>query len=102
MAFFLARTGRLTPSSPSIAVNFDDYCQQKAAPDGSSTYYALRRAPSARQPLLTALYALRRELEDTVKETSAPTIARTKPACSQNELTLLFLAAPPHPATKPL
>ena len=80
MAFFLARTDRLTPPSPSIAVNFDDYCQQKAAPDGSSTYYALRRAPSARQPLLTALYALRRELEDTVKETSDPTIGRTKHA----------------------
>src|SRR5260370_31590692 len=97
MAFFLARTGRLTPSSPSIAVNFDDYCQQKAAPDGSSTYYALRRAPSARQPLLTALYALRRELEDTVKETIHPTIGRTKHAWWQKELASLCGDAPAHP-----
>jgi phytoene synthase len=100
MAFFLARTDRLTPSSPSIAVNFDDYCQQKAAPDGSSTYYALRRAPSARQPLLTAFYALRRELEDTVKETSDPTIGRTKHAWWQKELASLFDGEPAHPVTK--
>ena len=100
MAFFLARTDRLTPSQPSIAVNFDDYCQQKAAPDGSSTYYALRRAPSARQPLLTAFYALRRELEDTVKETSDPTIGRTKHAWWQKELASLFGGEPAHPVTK--
>jgi 15-cis-phytoene synthase len=100
MAFFLARTDRLTPSSPSIAVNFDDYCQQKAAPDGSSTYYALRRASSATQPLLTALYALRRELEDTVKETSDPTIGRTKHAWWQKELASLFGGEPAHPVTK--
>jgi phytoene synthase len=102
MAFFLARTDRLTPSSPSIAVNFDDYCQQKAAPDGSSTYYALRRAPSARQPLLTALHALRRELEETVKETSDPTIGRTKHAWWQKELGSLFGGEPVHPVTKAL
>jgi 15-cis-phytoene synthase len=100
MAFFLTWTDRLTPSSPSIAVNFDDYCQQKAAPDGSSTYYALRRAPSARQPLLTAFYALRRELEDTVKETSDPTIGRTKHAWWQKELASLFGGEPAHPVTK--
>lgn len=81
-------------------MNFDDYCQQKAAPDGSSTYYALRRAPSSRQPLLTALYALRRELEDTVKETSDPTIGRTKHAWWQKELASLFGGEPAHPVTK--
>jgi phytoene synthase len=48
-------------------VNFDEYCQQKAAPPGSSSYYALRQAPAGRQPLLTALFALRREFEETVK-----------------------------------
>jgi phytoene synthase len=87
-------------------VNFDDYCQQKAAPDGSSTYYALRRAPAAKQPLLTALYALRRELEETVKETSDPTIGRAKHAWWQKELASLFggetAAAPAHPVTKAL
>jgi 15-cis-phytoene synthase len=83
-------------------VNFDDYCQQKAAPDGSSTYYALRRAPAARQPLLTALFALRRELEETAKETSDPTIGRTKHAWWQKELASLFGGEPSHPVTKAL
>jgi phytoene synthase len=83
-------------------VNFDDYCQQKAAPDGSSTYYALRRAPGASQPLLTALYALRRELEETVKETSDPTIGRTKHAWWQKELASLQGGEPSHPVTKAL
>jgi phytoene synthase len=81
-------------------VNFDEYCQQKAAPDGSSTYYALRRATKVRQPLLTALYALRRELEDTVKQTSDPTIGRTKHAWWQKELASLFGGEPAHPVTK--
>lgn len=68
--------------------------QAKAAPDGSSTYYALRRAPSARQPLLTAFYALRRELEDTVKETSDPTIGRTKHAWWQRNWPACLAANP--------
>jgi 15-cis-phytoene synthase len=83
-------------------VNFDDYCQQKAAPDGSSTYYALRRAPASRQPLLTALFALYRELEETVKETSDPTIGRTKHAWWQSELGRLDGGEPTHPVTKAL
>ncbi|MGA7814960.1 squalene/phytoene synthase family protein, partial [Caballeronia sp.] len=80
-------------------MNFDEYCQQKAAPDGSSTYYALRRAPSAGQPLLTALYALRRELEETSKEASDPTIGRTKHTWWQKELASLFFGEPAHPVT---
>jgi 15-cis-phytoene synthase len=83
-------------------VNFDDYCQQKTAPEGSSTYYALRRAPLARQPLMTALYALYRELEETVKQTSDPTIGRTKHAWWQNELARLEAGEPTHPVTKAL
>src|ERR1700712_4677868 len=52
---------------PTMHVNIDDYCQKKAAPAGSSAYYALRRAPPRTQPLLTALYALHRELEESVR-----------------------------------
>jgi phytoene synthase len=83
-------------------VNFDDYCQQKAAPEGSGTYYALRRAPAAKQPLLTALFALYRELEETVKETSDPTIGRTKHAWWQSELGRLDGGEPTHPVTQAL
>ncbi|MGV2287672.1 squalene/phytoene synthase family protein [Trinickia sp. YCB016] len=80
-------------------MNFDEYCQQKAAPPGSSAYYALRQAPLARQPLLTALFALRRELEETVKETSDPTIGRTKLAWWQKETAALVAGQPSHPVS---
>jgi phytoene synthase len=83
-------------------VNFDEYCQQKAAPPGSSNYYALRQAPTASQPLLTALFALRREFEETVKETSDPTIGRTKLAWWQNEIAALSSGSPSHPVSKAL
>jgi phytoene synthase len=87
------------PHPRSAHVNFDDYCQQKAAPPGSSVYYALRQAPAARQPGLTALFALRRELEDTVKETSDPTVGRTKLAWWQKETAALAAGHPSHPVS---
>jgi phytoene synthase len=83
-------------------VNFDEYCQQKAAPPGSSNYYALRQAPTASQPLLTALFALRREFEETVKETSDPAIGRTKLAWWQNEIAALASGSPSHPVSNAL
>ncbi|MGF6238808.1 phytoene synthase [Paraburkholderia sp. GAS38] len=92
----------LQPPHHSIQVNFDEYCQQKAAPPGSSSYYALRQAPAGRQPLLTALFALRREFEETVKETSDPAIGRTKLAWWQNEIAALAAGTPSHPVSKAL
>ncbi|HTH62738.1 MAG TPA: squalene/phytoene synthase family protein [Paraburkholderia sp.] len=83
-------------------MNFDDYCQQKAAPPGSSTYYALRQASVARQPLIAALFALRRELEETAKETSDPTIGRTKLAWWQKELAAFAEGNASHPVTQAL
>ncbi|MFM0644400.1 squalene/phytoene synthase family protein [Paraburkholderia bryophila] len=83
-------------------MNFDDYCQQKAAPPGSGTYYALRQASAKSRPTLTALFALRREFEETVKETSDPTIGRTKLAWWQNELAALASGSPSHPVSKAL
>lgn len=83
-------------------MNFDEYCLQKAAPPGSSTYYALRQASAADQPLLAALFALRRELEETAKETSDPTVGRTKLAWWQKELAALAAGNATHPVTKAL
>jgi phytoene synthase len=83
-------------------VNFDEYCLQKAAPPGSSTYYALRQAPLAQQPLLAALFALRREFEETVKETSDPTVGRTKLAWWQKETAALAAGSPSHPVSMAL
>ncbi|MEK6424947.1 MAG: squalene/phytoene synthase family protein [Burkholderia gladioli] len=81
-------------------VNFDDYCQQKAAPAGSSAYYALRQAPFASQGALTALFALRRELDETTRETSDPTIGHTKLAWWRNELVALAQGRASHPVTQ--
>ena len=83
-------------------MNFDEYCQQKAAPPGSGTYYAMRQAPAAQQPLLTAWFALRRELEETVKETTDPTVGRTKLAWWQKEAAALAAGEPTHPVSKAL
>lgn len=91
------------PQSPNPAPqNFDEYCAQKAAPAGSSAYYALRQAPASRQPFLTALFALRRELEETVKDTSDPTIGRTKLAWWQKEAAALAAGQPSHPVSRAL
>nr|WP_244121724.1 presqualene diphosphate synthase HpnD [Burkholderia gladioli] len=83
-------------------VNFDDYCQQKAAPPGSSVYYALRQAPLASQGALSALFALRRELEETTRETSEPTIGQTKLAWWRKELAALAEGQPSHPVSQAL
>ncbi len=91
-----------SPAPTAPTVNFDDYCLQKAAPPGSSTYYALRQAPLAQQPLLAALFALRREFEETVKETSDPTVGRTKLAWWQKETAALAAGSPSHPVSRAL
>jgi phytoene synthase len=91
------------PQPPSTAPqNVDEYCAQKAAPTGSSVYYALRQAPLSRQPFLTALFALRRELEETVKDTSDPTVGRTKLAWWQKETAALAAGQPSHPVSHAL
>lgn len=90
------------PTASAPAAHFDEYCEQKAAPPGSSVYYALRQAPASRQPFLTALFALRRELEETVKETSDPAIGRTKLAWWQREAGALAAGNPTHPVSQAL
>lgn len=83
-----------------LRVNIDDYCQQKAAPAGSGTYYALRQAPLSAQPLLTALYALHRELAESVSEVSDPALGRARLAWWQTEFGALARGAPTHPVTR--
>ncbi|NRO97287.1 presqualene diphosphate synthase HpnD [Paraburkholderia sp. NMBU_R16] len=89
----------MSQQSSSTQGHFDEYCAQKAAPPGSSVYYALRQAPLAKQPLLTALFALRRELEQAARETSDPAIGRTKLAWWQQELASLAAGRPTHPVS---
>ena len=75
----------------------DQYSQEKGAPLGSSVYYALLRAPASRRRGLTALYALRRELEETVENSSDPTVGHAKMAWWQRELKTLEAGQPTHP-----
>ena len=79
-----------------------EYCLQKAAPAGSSTYYALRQARSTQRPALAALYAYRRELSETVLESSDPGVARTKLAWWHGETTQAGAGNPSHPVTRAL
>ncbi|MDU0810602.1 MAG: squalene/phytoene synthase family protein [Burkholderia sp.] len=83
-------------------MNFDDYCQQKAAPIGSSIYYALRQARHSIKPVLIALFALRRELEEIGKKTREPSIGYTKLTWWQKEILALVEGCPSHPVTKAL
>ncbi|MEJ0003363.1 MAG: squalene/phytoene synthase family protein [Pararobbsia sp.] len=75
----------------------DQYSQEKGAPLGSSVYYALSRAPAAQRRGLTALFALRRELEETVENSSDPTVGHAKLAWWQRELTAIEAGQPTHP-----
>ena len=54
----------------------DQYCQQKAARSGSSFYYSFLFLPPPQRRAIIALYALCREVDDTVDET-APQDAET-------------------------
>jgi len=84
-------------------VNFDLYCQEKAAPAGTPVYYAVRQAAVAQRPLLTALFAFRRELEDTVENCSEVAIGQAKLAWWQGEVATLAgtdpARVPVHPVT---
>jgi phytoene synthase len=79
------------------SVKPDQYSQEKGAPLGSSVYYALLRAPASRRRGLTALFALRRELEETVENSSDPTVGHAKLAWWQRELKAIEAGQPTHP-----
>ncbi|WP_255601768.1 squalene/phytoene synthase family protein [Candidatus Vallotiella sp. (ex Adelges kitamiensis)] len=81
-------------------MNIYNYCQQKAAPVGSSTYYAFQRAPLTAQPLLTALYALHQKLAESISDASDPAVGHVKFTWWQSELSALAQDIPTHPATQ--
>ncbi|SNS62524.1 farnesyl-diphosphate farnesyltransferase [Noviherbaspirillum humi] len=80
----------------------DDYCQQKAVQSGSSFYYSFLFLPPERRRAITALYAFCREVDDTVDETSDPSVARTKLAWWRREIGLMLEGHPTHPVTRAL
>jgi phytoene synthase len=86
-------------------VNFDLYCQQKAAPVGSAVYYALRQCAAADRPRLTAVFAFRRELEETIETCSDISIGQAKLAWWQGEIETLSVGSqtpPTHPVARAL
>ena len=83
-------------------MNPDQYCQQKAAPPGSSFHYSFLFLPPTRRRAITALYAFCREVEDVVGECSDAQLARTKLAWWRMEVGKLFEGSPNHPVTNAL
>jgi phytoene synthase len=80
----------------------DQYCREKLASTASSAYYSLLFLPVARRRAATALYALRRELDEAVENASDPTVARAGLSWWAQEIQRLFEQTPQHPVTRAL
>ncbi|HEX7644975.1 MAG TPA: presqualene diphosphate synthase HpnD [Burkholderiaceae bacterium] len=80
----------------------DEYCQQKAAQSGSSFYYSFLFLPPERRRAITALYALCREVDDTVDECTDVQVARTKLVWWRKEIAAMQEGKPTHPVTQAL
>lgn len=80
----------------------DDYCADKAAPPGSDVYYSVLFLTPERRRATIALEAVRRELEDAVRDASDPAVVQSKLQWWRQELVRLFEGRPEHPAAKAL
>ena len=80
----------------------DEYCQHKAARSGSSFYYSFLYLPAPKRRAITALYAFCREVDDTVDETSDPSVARTRLQWWREEVARLHEGCPEHPVGRAL
>lgn len=85
-----------------LSVTPDDYCADKAAPAGSDLYYSVLFLAPERRRATVALEAVRRELEDAVRDASDPAVVQSKLQWWRQELARLFDGRPEHPATKAL
>lgn len=80
----------------------DDYCQNKAAPAGSTLYYSFRFLPAARRRAATAVYAFYREVDEIRIECREASVARIKLQWWRDEVGRLFKGEPRHPVTRAL
>jgi len=78
----------------------DEYCQQKAAQSGSSFYYSFLFLPTERRRAITALYALCREVDDTVDDATDAGVARVKLDWWRKEVAAMIAGHPTHPVTQ--
>ncbi|ANA32090.1 15-cis-phytoene synthase [Ralstonia mannitolilytica] len=95
-------TALFQPTATASSVTPDDYCADKAAPPGSDVYYSVLFLSPERRRATVALEAVRRELEDAVRDASDPSVVQTKLQWWRQELARLFEGRPEHPATKAL
>jgi phytoene synthase len=79
-----------------------DYVQQKAAASGSSFYYAFLFLPKTRRAAITAFYAFCREVDDVVDDMVDPSVASSKLAWWQAEVSQSFAGQPSHPVMQAL
>jgi phytoene synthase len=79
-----------------------EYCQNKAARQGTSLYYSLLFLPENQQRAVTALYAYQKEINDTVAECADIGVAQTKLQWWQEEIARLFAGHPRHPVSQSL
>jgi phytoene synthase len=80
----------------------EQYCEQKAAPRGSSLHYALLQVQGPRRAALLALHAWRREVTDIATELSDHAVALQKLGWWVQELDRCFAGRPQHPVTQAL
>jgi 15-cis-phytoene synthase len=80
----------------------EEYCQNKAARQGTSLYYSLLFLPEKQQQATTALYAYQKEIGDIVAECTEISVAQTKLQWWHEEIGRLFAGRPRHPVTQAL
>jgi 15-cis-phytoene synthase len=80
----------------------DEYCQQKTVQSGSSFYYSFLFLEPQRRRAITALYALCREVDDTVDNATDQSVARIKLAWWRTEIATMYAGTPTHPVTQAL
>jgi phytoene synthase len=80
----------------------DEYCQQKTVQSGSSFYYSFLFLEAERRRAITALYALCREVDDTVDNATDESVARIKLAWWRTEIATMYHGTPTHPVTQAL
>jgi len=83
-------------------VSPDDYCGGKAAPVGSSLYYAVQVLRPPRRRAVIAVHALCRELADVVREIADPGVADLKLGWWRAEIEAAFAGRPQHPVAQAL
>ncbi|MBL8480650.1 MAG: presqualene diphosphate synthase HpnD [Rhodocyclaceae bacterium] len=83
-------------------MDFDAYCQQRAAKSGSSFYYSFLMLPPERRQAINALYTFCREVDDVVDECHDPQIAHTKIAWWRAEIGRIYSGGASHPAAQAL